>query len=170
MLSICLLFCFVIFWILCYVMCEKKKKKNVDTKKDLLNNSLCVCVYIRSRSVQQHWLLREALALLHSSRGEMTTVKNQLTHFLETWENSKALIQQSCISADAGNYTHAHTCTQNSVLLQKTFAPIWFVHLLQLIVHVCMCMCITQVLRQNHRAHSYTLRMTVIIYLVMVWN
>ncbi|ROJ29142.1 hypothetical protein DPX16_13586 [Anabarilius grahami] len=31
----------------------------------------------------------------------MTTVKSQLTHFLETWDNSKAPIHQSCISADA---------------------------------------------------------------------
>ncbi|XDV28629.1 hypothetical protein PO909_031862 [Leuciscus waleckii] len=31
----------------------------------------------------------------------MTTVKIQLTHFLETWDNSKARILQSCISADA---------------------------------------------------------------------
>ncbi len=35
MLSMCLLFCFVIFWILCYVMCEKKLKKN---KKKLVDN------------------------------------------------------------------------------------------------------------------------------------
>ncbi len=28
----CLLFCFVIFWMLCYVMCEKK---NVDNKKKI---------------------------------------------------------------------------------------------------------------------------------------
>ncbi len=66
-------------------------------------------------------------------------VKNQLIHFLDTWENSRALIQQSCISADAGNYT---SCTQNYVLLQKVFAPICFVHLLQLIVHVCVCACV----------------------------
>ncbi|XP_016109796.1 leucine-, glutamate- and lysine-rich protein 1 [Sinocyclocheilus grahami] len=72
-----------------------------SSKSESLNNSFCVCVCIRSRFVQQQWLLKEALALLHSSRGEMTTVKNQLTHFLETWENSKVLIQQSCISADA---------------------------------------------------------------------
>ncbi len=30
MLSMCLLFCFVVFWMLCCVMCEKK---NVDNKK-----------------------------------------------------------------------------------------------------------------------------------------
>ncbi len=33
MLSMCLLFCFVIFWMLCYVMCERKI--NVDNKKKL---------------------------------------------------------------------------------------------------------------------------------------
>ncbi len=32
MLSMCLLFCFVIFWMLCCIMCEKKKK--VDNKKN----------------------------------------------------------------------------------------------------------------------------------------
>ncbi|CAM4584065.1 unnamed protein product [Leuciscus chuanchicus] len=54
-----------------------------------------------SRFAQQQRRLREALVLLQSSRGEMTTVKIQLTHFLETWDNSKARILQSCISADA---------------------------------------------------------------------
>ncbi len=29
----CLLFCFVLFWIFCYVVCEKIKKKIVDNKK-----------------------------------------------------------------------------------------------------------------------------------------
>ncbi len=32
MLSMCLLFCFVIFWMLCCVMCEKNKN-NVNNKK-----------------------------------------------------------------------------------------------------------------------------------------
>ncbi|XP_052438659.1 protein LEKR1 isoform X1 [Carassius gibelio] len=75
----------------------KAEKKTAITE---LENERTCRLHLRSRFVQQQWLLREALALLHSSRGEMTTVKNQLTHFLETWENSKALIQQSCISAD----------------------------------------------------------------------
>ncbi|XP_043088770.1 leucine-, glutamate- and lysine-rich protein 1 isoform X2 [Puntigrus tetrazona] len=66
-----------------------------------LENERTCRLHLRSRFVHQQRLLGEALALLHSSRGEMTTVKKQLTHFLETWENSKALIQQSCISADA---------------------------------------------------------------------
>ncbi|XP_058608323.1 protein LEKR1 isoform X1 [Onychostoma macrolepis] len=74
------------------------EKKTMITE---LENERTCRLHLRSRFVQQHWLLREALALLHSSRGEMMTVKNQLTHFLETWENSKSLIQQSCISADA---------------------------------------------------------------------
>ncbi len=34
MLSMCLLFCFVVFWILCCVVCEKIK--NVDNKKRML--------------------------------------------------------------------------------------------------------------------------------------
>ncbi|XP_048024118.1 trichohyalin-like isoform X3 [Megalobrama amblycephala] len=67
-----------------------------------LENERSCRLHLRSRFVQQQWRLREALALLQSSRGEMTTVKSQLTHFLETWDNSKAPIQQSCISADAG--------------------------------------------------------------------
>ncbi len=29
----CLLFCFVLFWIFCYVVCEKIKIKIVDNKK-----------------------------------------------------------------------------------------------------------------------------------------
>ncbi|XP_048024117.1 trichohyalin-like isoform X2 [Megalobrama amblycephala] len=66
-----------------------------------LENERSCRLHLRSRFVQQQWRLREALALLQSSRGEMTTVKSQLTHFLETWDNSKAPIQQSCISADA---------------------------------------------------------------------
>ncbi len=33
MLSMCLLFCFVLFWIFCYVVCEKIKIKIVDNKK-----------------------------------------------------------------------------------------------------------------------------------------
>ncbi len=79
---------------------------------------------IRSRFVQQHWLLRETLALLHSSREEMMNVKNQLIHFLETWENRRALIQQSCISADAGNYTYAHkttSCFRKYLLLSALY-------------------------------------------------
>ncbi len=40
MLSMCLLFCFVIFWILCYVMCEKKKKKMLITKKKTMEGLL----------------------------------------------------------------------------------------------------------------------------------
>ncbi len=31
----CLLFCFVLFWIFCCVVCEKKKKKIVDNKKKI---------------------------------------------------------------------------------------------------------------------------------------
>uniref|UniRef100_A0A8C1TPK5 Leucine-, glutamate- and lysine-rich protein 1 n=2 Tax=Cyprinus carpio TaxID=7962 RepID=A0A8C1TPK5_CYPCA len=76
----------------------KAEKKTAITE---LENERTCRLHLRSRFVQQQWLLREALALLHSSQAEMTTVKNQFTHFLETWENSKALIQQSCISADA---------------------------------------------------------------------
>ncbi len=35
MLSMCLLFCFVVFWILCCVVCEKiKNKKLLITKKN----------------------------------------------------------------------------------------------------------------------------------------
>ncbi len=33
MLSMCLLFCFVLFWIFCCVVCGKNKNKNVDNKK-----------------------------------------------------------------------------------------------------------------------------------------
>ncbi len=38
LLSICLLFCFVIFWMLCYVMLCVKKKKNVDNKKKKMHS------------------------------------------------------------------------------------------------------------------------------------
>ncbi|XP_056126209.1 protein LEKR1 [Rhinichthys klamathensis goyatoka] len=71
-----------------------------ETQKELENQRSCR-LHLRSRYIQQQRRLREALVLLQSSRGEMTTVKSQLTHFLETWDNSKARIQQSCISADA---------------------------------------------------------------------
>ncbi len=37
MLSICLLFCFVIFWMLYYDVVYEKKKKNVDNKKKRIN-------------------------------------------------------------------------------------------------------------------------------------
>ncbi|XP_052007836.1 protein LEKR1 isoform X2 [Xyrauchen texanus] len=66
-----------------------------------LENECARQLLLRSRCMQQQCVLREALALLQWSRGEMTTVKSQLIHFLENWENSKTLIQQSCISADA---------------------------------------------------------------------
>ncbi len=33
MLSMCLFFCFVVFWILCCVLCEKNKIKLLITKK-----------------------------------------------------------------------------------------------------------------------------------------
>ncbi len=39
----CLLFCFVIFWILCYVMCEKNKNKLLITKKIKINVVLSIC-------------------------------------------------------------------------------------------------------------------------------
>ncbi|TRY81851.1 hypothetical protein DNTS_011415 [Danionella cerebrum] len=56
---------------------------------------------IRSRFGLQQKLLQEALVLLQGSRKEMAAMKKQFTHILETWENSKALIQESCISVDA---------------------------------------------------------------------
>ncbi|KAK7152292.1 hypothetical protein R3I94_008579 [Phoxinus phoxinus] len=71
-----------------------------ETEKEL-DNERSRRLHLRSRFIQQQRRLREALVLLQSSRGEMTTVKSQLTHFLETWDNSKARILQSCISADA---------------------------------------------------------------------
>ncbi|XP_077050722.1 uncharacterized protein lekr1 [Siphateles boraxobius] len=71
-----------------------------ETEKELENERSCR-LNLRSRFIQQQRRLREALVLLQSSRGEMTTVKSLLTHFLETWDNSKARIHQSCISADA---------------------------------------------------------------------
>ncbi len=37
MLSMCLLFCFVIFWMLCCVMCEKK---------NIFSSNLCICKYL----------------------------------------------------------------------------------------------------------------------------
>ncbi|XP_050991497.1 protein LEKR1 isoform X2 [Labeo rohita] len=79
---------------------ESVRAEKKTTITELESERTCR-LHLRSRFVQQRSLLREALALLQSSRGEMTTVKNQLTHFLETWDNSKALIQQNCISADA---------------------------------------------------------------------
>ncbi|XP_073786092.1 protein LEKR1 isoform X2 [Danio rerio] len=87
---------------LCVVTREMESMR-VEKKTALseLENERACLLHLRSKSVQQQRLLRKTLALLQFSRGEMTTVKNQLTHFLETWDNSKALIQQSCISADA---------------------------------------------------------------------
>ncbi|XP_039539962.1 leucine-, glutamate- and lysine-rich protein 1 [Pimephales promelas] len=71
-----------------------------DTEKEL-ENQRSRRLHLRSRYIQQQRRLREALVLLRSSRGEMSTVKSQLTRFLETWDDSKARMQQSCISADA---------------------------------------------------------------------
>ncbi|XP_051513037.1 protein LEKR1 [Myxocyprinus asiaticus] len=78
--------------------CVRMERKRLCTE---LENECACRLLLRSRCVQQHCVLREALALLQLSRGEMTTFKSQLTHFLENWDNSKALIQQSCINADA---------------------------------------------------------------------
>ncbi|XP_067246714.1 trichohyalin isoform X4 [Chanodichthys erythropterus] len=87
---------------LCVVMREMESARaEKNTVLTELENERSCRLHLRLRFVQQQWRLREALALLQSSRGEMTTVKSQLTHFLETWDNSKAPIQQSCISADA---------------------------------------------------------------------
>ncbi|XP_073710040.1 uncharacterized protein [Misgurnus anguillicaudatus] len=66
-----------------------------------LENERSCRLHLRRRCVQQQQVLSKALAVLQSSRGEMTTIKNRFLHFLEDWDNSKALIQQSCISADA---------------------------------------------------------------------
>ncbi len=41
MLSMCLLFCFVLFWIFCYVVCEKIKNKIVDNKKKKKKTAEC---------------------------------------------------------------------------------------------------------------------------------
>ncbi len=43
-LSICLLFCFVIFWMLCYVMCEKKIKMLITKKKSC---SFLYCLFMK---------------------------------------------------------------------------------------------------------------------------
>ncbi|KAA0714842.1 hypothetical protein E1301_Tti016074 [Triplophysa tibetana] len=66
-----------------------------------LENEHARRLHLRWRCEQQQQVLWEALALLKSSRGQMTSIKSRFTHFQENWEDSKALIQQSCISADA---------------------------------------------------------------------
>ncbi|KAI7802781.1 putative leucine-rich, partial [Triplophysa rosa] len=66
-----------------------------------LENEHARRLHLRWRCEQQQQVLGEALALLKSSRGEMMSIKSRFTHFQENWEDSKALIQQSCISADA---------------------------------------------------------------------
>ncbi|XP_067275185.1 trichohyalin isoform X2 [Pseudorasbora parva] len=87
---------------LCVVTREMESvRAEKNTVLGELENERFCRLHLRSRFVQQQGLLGEALARLQTSRGEMMTVKSQLTHFLETWDNSKALIQQSCISADA---------------------------------------------------------------------
>ncbi len=51
MLSMCLLFCFVIFWMLCCVMCEKKKILDDDTlyshwSDSVMTSTTCVaCLF-----------------------------------------------------------------------------------------------------------------------------
>ncbi|TRY81850.1 hypothetical protein DNTS_011415 [Danionella cerebrum] len=74
---------------------EKKTLKN-----ELEREQTCR-LHLRSRFGLQQKLLQEALVLLQGSRKEMAAMKKQFTHILETWENSKALIQESCISVDA---------------------------------------------------------------------
>ncbi len=50
----CLLFCFVLFWIFCYVVCEKIKKiKIVDNKK----KKLLVSIYIGKEIIEINRLL-----------------------------------------------------------------------------------------------------------------
>ncbi|XP_056622300.1 protein LEKR1 isoform X3 [Triplophysa dalaica] len=67
-----------------------------------LENEHARRLHLRWRCEQQQQVLEEALALLKSSHGQMTSIKSRFTHFQENWEDSKALIQQSCIIADAG--------------------------------------------------------------------
>ncbi|XP_056622299.1 protein LEKR1 isoform X2 [Triplophysa dalaica] len=66
-----------------------------------LENEHARRLHLRWRCEQQQQVLEEALALLKSSHGQMTSIKSRFTHFQENWEDSKALIQQSCIIADA---------------------------------------------------------------------
>ncbi len=93
----CLLFCFVLFWILCCVVCKKLKIKNCDNKKK--SNDIV------PREIHRNWKNFQESVLMQKNfpRIIIVLIAKSCVSSFKNKPNNKFSFVKTCKSSNLGN-------------------------------------------------------------------